>query len=56
MSKTKTSTRGPNYKNEILISIIDEILPTGAAMWSNVAALYHVRSNEVKARDPDDVK
>ncbi len=55
MSK-KNSTRGPNYKNEILISIVEEILPTGAVMWNNIAAIYHARSFEVKARDPDDIK
>ena len=49
MSK-KNSSRGPNYKNDILISIIEEILPTGALMWNNVAAIYHARSCEIKAR------
>ena len=55
MSK-KNSSRGPNYKNDVLISIVEEVLPTGATMWSNVAAIYHARSGEVKARDPDDIK
>jgi hypothetical protein len=35
-----------NYKNNLLISIIDEILPNGELGWEAVAITYQGRSNE----------
>ena len=36
----------PNYKNGLLISIINDIKPNGALQWQTVADLYHKRSGE----------
>ena len=46
----------PNYKNGLLITIINEIKPNGALQWQMVADIYHKRSGEVTARNPDDIK
>ncbi len=35
-----------NYKNNLLISIIEEILPNGELGWEAVAIAYQRRSNE----------
>ncbi len=45
-----------NYRNDILMQVIAELRPCGALAWSNVAAIYHQRSNEAFVRDGDDVK
>ena len=46
----------PNYKNEILIRIISEMLPNGEYAWQAVAATYHVESGEALVRNSDDLK
>jgi hypothetical protein len=46
----------PNYKNGLLITIINEIKPNGALQWQMVADIYHKRSGEVTAGNPDDIK
>ena len=46
----------PNYRNALLISIIEEIKPTGALQWQTVAEIYQLRSGEALMRNPDDIK
>ena len=36
----------PNYKNEILLSLIDHYLPAGAEQWKIVAMKYQELSKE----------
>ena len=56
MARGGRKSGNPNYKNGILISIINEIKPNGALLWQSVANIYHTRSGEVLARNPDDIK
>eukprot|EP01036_Dinobryon_divergens_P035998 gene35998-46769_t len=46
----------PNYKANILLNIIEDVMPIGAAMWQTVTARYHVASREPNLRDWNDVK
>ena len=46
----------PNYKNELLIRIVSEMLPNGEYAWQAVAAAYHVESGEALVRNSDDLK
>ena len=45
-----------NYKNNLLISIIEELLPNGELGWQAVAAEYQKASKEDCERDSTDVK
>jgi hypothetical protein len=45
-----------NYKNNILINIIEEELPRGSKGWENVATLYQFLSKEVDHQDVKDTK
>mmetsp|Transcript_11817 Transcript_11817/g.26251 ORF Transcript_11817/g.26251 Transcript_11817/m.26251 type:complete len:193 (+) Transcript_11817:172-750(+) len=45
-----------NYKQAILLKVIDAILPSGQVAWLKVAERYHVLSGELLARQPEDVK
>jgi hypothetical protein len=36
----------PNYKKDILMNIIADILPTGALAWQRVAERYRISSSE----------
>ena len=45
-----------NYKNNLLISIIKELLPNGELGWQAVAAEYQKASKEDCERDSTDVK
>jgi hypothetical protein len=45
-----------NYKQAILLKVIDAILPGGQVAWPKVAERYHVLSGELLARQPEDVK
>ena len=45
-----------NYKNNLLISIIKELLPNGEYGWQAVAAAYQEASKEDCVRDSTDVK
>jgi hypothetical protein len=45
-----------NYKNDVLISIILEILPNGEYGWEAVAIAYQEQSREECKRDTDDLK
>jgi hypothetical protein len=45
-----------NYKNDVLIDIIEEILPNGELVWEAVAIAYQAKTNEESLRDMTDVK
>ena len=45
-----------NYKVGLLIEVVEQKLPQGALGWQEVAALYHVRSQENILRDHEDIK
>jgi len=45
-----------NYKNDILIPIITEILPNGEYGWSAVALAYQEQAREDEPRNTDDLK
>jgi len=46
----------PNYKNDILIAIIEELLPNGNLQWQTVAERYMLLSGELQLRSVDDLK
>ena len=46
----------PNYKNEILLNLIEYYLPAGTEQWKIVAQRYQEMSKEVNLRDHDDIK
>ena len=46
----------PNYKNDILIAIIEELLPNGNLQWQTVAQRYMELSGELQLRSVDDLK
>ena len=57
MSKTKGRSAGvPNYKNDLLINVIEAILPDGPLQWRTVATRYKEASGEADERDPHDLK
>jgi len=45
-----------NYKNDVLIQIVGEILPNGEYGWQAVANAYQVAANEETIRDTTDLK
>ena len=45
-----------NYKNDVLIQIISEILPNGEYGWNAVATAYQKISKEKALRDTNDIK
>jgi len=45
-----------NYKTDVLIQVVEELLPNGAQGWTEVARLYQVRTGEFTVREYDDVK
>jgi hypothetical protein len=58
---THNSNRGrktgfPNYKNDIVLNVIGDILPIGMEAWKIVADRYKTASGEVKLREYGDVK
>ena len=46
----------PNYKNDLLINVIEAILPDGAIQSKLVATRYKEVSGEVEERDSHDIK
>ena len=44
-----------NYQNNILISIIERILPNGAEAWCLIALAYKEESGEDLVWDEDDI-
>ena len=47
---------GYNWHNEILIPIVERILPQGQEGWNDVAATYKEASGEPIPCDADDIK
>ena len=56
---TDSQTRGghagcpfsaPNYKNNILIEIVERYLPQGLEAWNAVALQYQIESNKLALR------
>ena len=45
-----------NYKNDLLIPIVAEILPTGDYGWSAVALAYQEQAREDEPHNTDDLK
>jgi hypothetical protein len=45
-----------NYKNNLLIDIIEEILPNGKLGWEAIAIPYQGRLNEEAQQDTTDIK
>ena len=50
----KTGAR--NYRNELLIEIVAQVLPNGEYAWQAVALAYQEQSKEESVRDTDDLK
>jgi hypothetical protein len=50
------STGAKNYKNDLLIPIVMEILPNGEYGWSAVALAYQEQAWENDPRNTDDLK
>jgi hypothetical protein len=53
MPRTKGAV---NYKNDMLINIISEILPNGEYGWQAVSFAYHEQSKEDQPRNTDNLK
>jgi hypothetical protein len=45
-----------NYKNDVLIDIVEEILPNGELGWEAIAIAYQAKSNEEMQQDTTNVK
>ena len=45
-----------NYKNDVLIDIIEEILPNGELGWEAIAIAYQAKTNEESLQDTTNVK
>jgi hypothetical protein len=45
-----------NYKNNVLVNIVEEILPNGELDWEAVAIPYQAKSNEETQQDTTNVK
>ena len=45
-----------NYKNSLLIEIVEQILPAGSDAWDLVATMYHKRSCEEIPCSGDNIK
>lgn len=57
MPRSKGRSAGvPNYKNDLLINIVEAILPDGPLQWRMVSTRYKEASGEVEERDPHDLK
>lgn len=46
----------PNYKNDVLINVVEAVLPDGALQWAIVAQRYQESSGERELRDSHDIK
>ncbi len=46
----------PNYKNDILIEIVERYLPQGLEAWNAVALQYQRESNELTLRRGEDLR
>ena len=45
-----------NYRNEILINIVSNLLPNGEYAWQAIATAYQAESGEIDPRDTSDLK
>ena len=45
-----------NYKVDIIIQVVESVLPNGMQSWQEVATIYQHRSGELILRDHDDIK
>jgi hypothetical protein len=45
-----------NYKNDVLIKIVEDLRPYGSEGWASVSAQYREASEEDDFRDPKDLK
>ena len=50
------SSGTPNYRNDILINIVEQQLPQGLEAWRNVACLYQSAANENELRRGEDIR
>lgn len=46
----------PNYKKEIFLNVVSDVLPSGANEWQIVAERYQMASGEIIVREGADVK
>ena len=46
----------PNYKNDMLINVIEAVLPNGATLWQVVAKRYQEVSGEANLREVQDIR
>ena len=46
----------PQYKNDILLSILEKVLPANVNDWEAVCSEYQTKSGEDSLRDVDSVK
>ena len=46
----------PNYQNQVLIGIVEQMLPNGSYAWTAVADAYQRASGEKTVRSGDDVR
>jgi hypothetical protein len=53
MARTRGSV---NYKNKVLIKIINELLPNGEVAWEAVCTAYFNQSKEKALRNTTDVR
>ena len=56
MKATGRAVGVPNYKSEVLINVVEAVLPDGALQWSIVAQRYQEASGERELRDSHDIK
>ena len=50
------SSGTPNYRNDVLINIVEQQLPQGLEAWRNVACLYQNASKENELRRGEDIR
>jgi len=46
----------PNYRNDMLLNVIEAILPAGSEQWKTVASRYQIISGESTIRNHDDIR
>ena len=57
MPRSKGRSAGvPNYKNDLLINVIEAILPDGPLQWRMVSTRYKEAFCEVEERNPHDLR
>ena len=46
----------PSYKKDVLVSVIESVMPIGLTQWDVVASRYRVQSGETVLREAQDIK